>query len=451
MSELINKVVTKHEIRGEVQVAKVYPELENLTVTPTKEVQSFRHPNSYGYDNVVVKAIDCETLNVTPKKEYQAFDGMYDKVNVKAIDCETLNITPKQESQSFDGMYDKVNVDAIVGDTLNVRPTKTAQTFNGLYETVNVEKVQGSKLVVTPKEAGQSFDGLYETVNVEAIVTEEKTITPDFSTQDTFEVTATEGKLIKKATINKDENLVAENILKGTSIYGIDGTGESGIDTSDATATAGDILLGKTAYVKGEKVTGTLEGATTGYKFLDYIESDGNQYINTGYDPITTQSQFEMVYSEFKAVGVLFGAYHGSWEKGMGIIGNGTDANQDFWYHCYGNWCTNIKSPLSATLLIDKNFVRVKVGSYVSDYTAPTTSYSKYSYPIFLFGANWSGNFQNGVPVRIHKFIIKENGTVLHYFKPVINASGEVGMYDMVTNQFFSNQGTGSFIAGTEI
>ncbi len=55
---------------------------------------------------------------------------------------------------------------------------------------------------------------------------------------------------------NAGSSLVASYIKKGITIGGITGTLET-LDTSDATATPEDIALGKTAYVKGEKITGT--------------------------------------------------------------------------------------------------------------------------------------------------------------------------------------------------
>lgn len=50
-----------------------------------------------------------------------------------------------------------------------------------------------------------------------------------------------------------DEDIVAGNIKSGVEILGITGT-----FTSDGTAVAGEILSGKTAYVGGSKVTGTM-------------------------------------------------------------------------------------------------------------------------------------------------------------------------------------------------
>lgn len=54
-------------------------------------------------------------------------------------------------------------------------------------------------------------------------------------------------------TIKGDANLTAGNIKSGSSIFGVNGT-----FTSDATATSDKILKDETAYVKGQKVTGTI-------------------------------------------------------------------------------------------------------------------------------------------------------------------------------------------------
>ena len=53
-------------------------------------------------------------------------------------------------------------------------------------------------------------------------------------------------------------NLLPEYIKKGITLGGVTGTLES-LDTSDATATPEDILEGKTAYVNGKKITGTMK------------------------------------------------------------------------------------------------------------------------------------------------------------------------------------------------
>ena len=72
---------------------------------------------------------------------------------------------------------------------------------------------------------------------------------------------------LANAELAEDINLSADKIVSGNTILGIEGTASTGgIDTSDADATASDIVAGKTAYVNGEKITGTVTEtiATTG-------------------------------------------------------------------------------------------------------------------------------------------------------------------------------------------
>ena len=110
---------------------------------------------------------------------------------------------------------------------------------------------------ITPSvSAGYISSGTQGSVNISltASVTTKAaaTITPSTSNQ----TIASGTYLTGTQTIAGDADLVAGNIKSGVNIFGVTGT-YSGLDTNDANASASDINSGKTAYVNGQKITGT--------------------------------------------------------------------------------------------------------------------------------------------------------------------------------------------------
>lgn len=82
------------------------------------------------------------------------------------------------------------------------------------------------------------------------------------------------------------DTVQADKLLKGYTAHGADGEPVTGTctydaDTQDATATAAEILNGKTAYNKGSKVTGTMKnnGAVSG----TISTKDGKYTVPQGY------------------------------------------------------------------------------------------------------------------------------------------------------------------------
>lgn len=123
-----------------------------------------------------------------------------------------------------------------------IRPTKNIKVKIKLTGSIT-GKLNGSTIVVEPE-----LENLEVTPSIEEQVFKSKKYG--------FDKVKVNG-----ITAEIDEDIKPENIKAGINILGVEG-GYEGVDTSDATATVGDIASGKTAYVNGEKIEGTVETIT---------------------------------------------------------------------------------------------------------------------------------------------------------------------------------------------
>ena len=95
----------------------------------------------------------------------------------------------------------------------------------------------------------------------------------------------------------KQLGLTSDIIVKGKSFYSISGTGETGINTDDANASASDIIKNKTAYVKGSKITGSL---------LDYSNTVISVTTKLNGDAIDITLPAKAVYDKNSVISIPF-------------------------------------------------------------------------------------------------------------------------------------------------
>lgn len=183
----------------------------------------------------------------------------------------------------------------------------------------------------------------------------------------------------------------------------------------------------------------------SGYTKLEYIESSGTQYIDTGVSSFPAQS-----------TRVILDV---NWLSGLGCYFGCTQSQRN-WYveafqstKIYSGFLDESRSANIATVIgrytVDKNGASTNVNGVKIDHAGANTSISK---SIYLLANNGSSGV-SGIAdaARIYSCKISSSSGLIRQFVPCKNSSGEVGLYDEVNDVFYGNAGTGVFIAGPEV
>lgn len=170
-----------------------------------------------------------------------------------------------------------------------------------------------------------------------------------------------------------------------------------------------------------------------GYTAVEYIRGNGNQWIDTEYKP-NNNTKIEVLGQNFK-----LGTDSSWYTKSFDIAGSPFS---------FGNTGGNI------TLTGNKELLTMENGKIKSSTDQRTFNLQNFQceYNLVLFAINRNDNIiEKSNNCKIYSCKLWENNTLVRDFIPCRNPNNEIGLYDMVSQTFFANQGKGSFAAGEEI
>ncbi len=201
-------------------------------------------------------------------------------------------------------------------------------------------------------------------------------------------------------------------------------------------------------------------GLPTGYTPLEYIESTGTQYIDTGYawTSLNRKVDMDVMVTTYVSNSHFFASTH---ERAYDLNPYFASASGSFSTYIGGrNYLSttsnkNEKNNIVWNLKSNKNFNlqinNVNIGS-VTVAEIPTSGVS-----VYLLHVHTSGNNSwTPLKARLYQTKMWDNDIMVRNFVPAKrNSDGVIGMYDLAdTNPataFHTNAGTGTFTAGPEI
>ena len=196
---------------------------------------------------------------------------------------------------------------------------------------------------------------------------------------------------------------------------------------------------------------------------LEYIQNTAGQYVNTGYSG-NDDSRYVIDFT-------LSSAQTADWPTPFGgrpNVANVTNAqnihlarnekNYDGQAVGWGILATNVIAGVGATAMVGKrtqiileagNLEITIDGTHYQGTFTPGTVTNSTPIGIFTMLVNDSPqSFGNMNAMRLHSFKIYENDVLQRDFYPVLDSNGVPCLYDIVTGNYYYNQGSGNFTAG---
>ena len=192
-----------------------------------------------------------------------------------------------------------------------------------------------------------------------------------------------------------------------------------------------------------------------GYTELEYIQSTGTQYIDTGVKVSTNNRvELDLQFTDI-STGQINGGYY------MYQVGSTSyTARNDIGVSGITNYFFLGASAESITTNVTKDtnrhkfMVDARTGEWsIDDVSGSVTpvSHEDSTVNVFIGARQGSTSISSYCYEKIYNVKIYNFGNLVRNMIPCKNSSNVIGMYDLVNDTFYTNQGTGDFTAGPVI
>ena len=237
----------------------------------------------------------------------------------------------------------------------------------------------------------------------------------------------------------------------GYMVFHLNAIGRWTITATDGTSTVSDTVR---ITAKAQRFTVTLSfRVPTAYREVEYLESTGTQYINTGF--LFQNDLSKRINIKFALLDDLTHSVGGTYDTEIGtasILGFPAYlVNNGLYYNvAAGSYALSSATVggVMTTVFNDSSHAVIENGT-------TKTTITTYAYtctrPFYLFGINQDGYLAYSGKTRIYyfQFIDNTTGTLLADYIPVYRKADTVpGFWDTVSETFITNAGTGTFNRG---